>query len=209
MAFPSLPPSDVWEPPRRGHCLLSPMHIPAEMFFQLSLLLCPAASLNANHKTQLESWSGSWASMPSPFWLIVISPCVFSIVLNYLFRKQVKASLTFIHGFRSTSFSREFTPCVTTLDGVLFIPVGPLGQPPWAAAPDFLCHCPRTRAWKPGPTLCISLGFSTPVGSSPSPPTSSYSRNGSYTQGTTGRDPNCSSPLGQSKHALFWGTFMY
>lgn len=81
----------------------------------------------------------------------------------------MKASLTFIHGFCSTSFSHEFTPCVTMLDGVLFISVGPLGQPPWAAAPAFLCHCPRTRTWKLSPTLCISHGFSTPVGSSPSP----------------------------------------
>lgn len=70
-----------------------------------------------------------------------------------------------------------------------------------------LYHCPRARAWKLDPSLWSSLGFSTLVGSAPFPTT--CSGNSSYSQSTTGNDPSCFVPLGQSKYALVWGAFLY
>lgn len=73
-------------------------------------------------QTTRHSWNQGQAAGPAHlplFWLIVISPsCVFNILINSLFCKQVKPSFLFIHSFCFVSFSCEFIPCVIMLDHV-------------------------------------------------------------------------------------------
>lgn len=120
--YSHLPSNMVWESAeKRGHYLLSLMHIPPEMQLSRSFLsLSPWLPCFA--QTTRHSWNQGQAAGPARlplFWLIVISPsCVFNVLIDSLFRKQIKASLTFIHSFRFMSFSCEFTPCVIMLDHV-------------------------------------------------------------------------------------------
>lgn len=78
------------------------------------------------------------------------------------------------------------------------------------SSPSFFVPLCQDKGLETGPfPLELSWLFhSCWLSSFPSQPTS-CSGNSSYSQNTTGNDPNCFVPLGQSKYALVWGAFMY
>lgn len=120
MAIPAFPPTQFGRQLRREATTSFPpctslQRCPSHSFLFLS------PSLPCFVPTTRHSWNQGQAAGPARlplFWLIVISPCVFNILINSLFCKQVKASLISIHSFCLVSFSCEFTPCVIMLDHV-------------------------------------------------------------------------------------------